>query len=385
MNKIEKNEKEMKRKEIRIMKKKKWNKGMAFFVAAVLFILLFSGCGTPKHEYNPLAGVTTTVITDGCNRQVEVPAEITRIAASGATAQMVLMAIAPDYLVGLSSSPSTLQMPYFPEEMWYLPTFGQFYGSKSNLNMEALIAAEPQLIIDIGDKKTTIRSDMESIQTQTGIPTIYLNGTLEYLPDTYRMLGELFGRQEKAEELASFIEKTLDMAQTNRAQIPEEEQKSVYFGTGSTSLACNASGSSQADVIDIVGAVNAVQVPANEVTNKGGGTIVSLEELYTIEPDVLVLENGGQYDEVAANEWSRLRAVTDGSYYEIPNTPYSWMASPPSVNRVLGIWWLGNLLYPDLYDYDMVEIAQEYYQLFWHYDLSVEEAAKMLSHSTLRE
>ena len=58
--------------------------------------------------------------------------------------------------------------------------------------------------------------------------------------------------------------------------------------------------------------------------------------------------------------------------------------SPPSVNRVLGIWWLGNLLYPQLYDYDMTAVAQEYYRLFWHYDLSAEEAAGMLSRSTLR-
>ena len=58
--------------------------------------------------------------------------------------------------------------------------------------------------------------------------------------------------------------------------------------------------------------------------------------------------------------------------------------SPPSVNRVLGIWWLGNLLYPELYDYDMVQVAQEYYRLFWHYDLTEEEARQMLSRSTLK-
>ena len=58
--------------------------------------------------------------------------------------------------------------------------------------------------------------------------------------------------------------------------------------------------------------------------------------------------------------------------------------SPPSVNRVLGIWWLGNLLYPELYDYDMAQVAQEYYGLFWHYDLTAEEAEHMLSRSTLK-
>ena len=80
------------------------------------------------------------------------------------TAQMILMTLVPELLVGLASSPSTAQRPYFPAEMWTLPTFGQFYGSKANLNMEALIDAEPQLIVDLGDAKENVRSDMDGIQ-----------------------------------------------------------------------------------------------------------------------------------------------------------------------------------------------------------------------------
>ena len=49
---------------------------------------------------------------------------------------------------------------------------------------------------------------------------------------------------------------------------------------------------------------------------------------------------------------------------------------------VLGVWWLGQLAYPDVYnDYDMVEVAREYYKLFWNYDLSDKEAKAMLSNS----
>ena len=32
----------------------------------------------------------------------------------------------------------------------------------------------------------------------------------------------------------------------------------------------------------------------------------------------------------------------------------------------------------------MVQVAQEYYRLFWHYDLTAEEAERMLSRSTLK-
>lgn len=74
----------------------------------------------------------------------------------------------------------------------------------------------------------------------------------------------------------AFIDRTVTMAQTNAAKIPESQRLKVLFGTGSTGLACNAAGSVQADVIDLVGAVNAI-IP-EEVTNRGGGTTVSLEE-----------------------------------------------------------------------------------------------------------
>lgn len=354
----------------------------ALLLAMALLLPLLCSCGSSQTGYDPLAGVETKTVTDSSGRSVEVPAEITRVAPSGSTAQMLLMPIAYDLLVGLSSSPSTAQRPYFPEEMWYLPTFGQFYGSKASLNMEALIAAQPQVILDLGDAKESIADDMDRIQKQTGIPTLFIEADLDDMAAAYRMLGSLLGRETEAEPLAAFIEETVAMAQANAAVIPEGQRKTVLYGTGATGLACNAAGSSQADVIDLVGAVNAI-VP-EEVTNRGGGTTVSLEEVYVCDPDVILLTAGGPYDEVQTNEWSELTAVKNGAYYEIPNLPYNWMSSPPSVNRVLGVWWLGNLLYPALYDYDMTEVAQEFYRLFWHDDLSAEEAADMLSRSTYK-
>lgn len=343
-----------------------------------LLLGLFSGCG--GKQYDPLAGVETTVFTDDAGRDVTVPADITRIAASGSTAQMILMTLVPELLVGLASSPSTAQRPYFPAEMWTLPTFGQFYGSKANLNMEALIDAEPQLIVDLGDAKENVRSDMDGIQKQTGIPTVFLEATLEEMPQAYRKLGALLHREAEAEVLAAYLEQTLAMAAENSAKLPQDARKTVLFGTGATGLACNAEGSVQADVLSLVGAVNAIH--SEEISNRNGGTSVNLEEVYACDPDVILLAAGGPYDTLAESEWSGLTAVKNGTYYEIPNLPYDWMSSPPSINRVLGIYWLGNLLYPELYDYDMVEKAQEFYRLFWHYELSAEEAEQLLARST---
>ncbi len=350
-------------------------------LAFTLILSLFSGCGKKRNtSYDPLENVETMSVTDDAGREVAVPANITKIAPSGPLAQMILMTIAPDMLVGLAQSPSTAQMKYFPEELRYLPTFGQFYGKKSTLNMESLIEAEPDVTIDLGDRKPTIKADMNSIQKQTNIPTLYYETTLDKMPHAYRELGKLLGREEKAEQLASFVEKTTKMAHDNAAEIPDDKRLTVLFGTGATGLAVNADASSQAQVIDLVGARNAI-VP-DQITDKGGGTIVSLEEVYEKEPDAIIQTNIDLVRSMPESEWADLKAVKDGKYYWIPQEPYSWMSGPPSVNMVLGVWWLGQLLYPDLYNsYDMVEVAKEYYKLFWGYDLSDDEAHEFLSES----
>ena len=69
---------------------------LALFLALCLCLPL-AACGK-KQGYDPLEGVKTRVVTDSAGRQVEIPAEITRIAPSGSTAQMILMPIAYDLL-----------------------------------------------------------------------------------------------------------------------------------------------------------------------------------------------------------------------------------------------------------------------------------------------
>ena len=357
--------------------------------AAILIIALaagLAGCGgaTDTIDKNKEEGNVYT-FEDSCGRTVELPENITRVAPSGSLAQMVLMTIAPETLVGLSATPSTDQYPYFPEKMITLPTFGQFYGSKSNLNMESLVDANPQVIIDIGDQKPGHANDMRKIQRQTGIPTIFIKADMDDLPTAYRTLGKILGKEEKGEELASYIEDVLAMAEKNKEKLTKDDIVSVMYGTGSTGLNTNAKGSVQADVLDTIGVENAIVT--EDINNAGGATLVSMEEVYKVDPDVIILQTVGPYERIikGGSEWDKLSAVKNGRVYEIPNIPYCWMASPPSVNRVIGVLWLGNLLYPDLYDYDMVAKAQEFYKLFWNYDLSEDEAKAMLANSTLKQ
>lgn len=350
-------------------------------IVVLLFCLLTPIWAQASHE--AAKGIETIVFTDSTGRDVELPANITRVAPSGPAAQMILYSVAPDSLIGWGTKLSDAQKKYLDVKYWNLPLFGQFYGKNNTLNLEALIAADPQVIIDLGDMKASHKEDMNGVQEQTGIPTIFIEANLETFPDAYRKLGKLLGAEDQAEAIATYIEKTVAKAKANAATIAENEKVSVMFGTGATGLDVNAKNSIHADVIDIIGAVNAIEVP--NISSKGGGNTINMEQLMIFNPDVILFADDSPYDTVATDPlWQGLDAITNGTYYEIPGEPYNWLASPPSVNRIIGIPWLGNLVYPELYQLDMVEEAKKFYSLFWHYDLSDAEARALLKNSTLK-
>ncbi|MFR7743449.1 MAG: hypothetical protein ACLU3I_09265 [Acutalibacteraceae bacterium] len=163
----------------------------------------------------------------------------------------------------------------------------------------------------------------------------------------------------------------------------DSERISVLYTSGSSGLNTNAKGSIQAQVLDLMGIENAAVV--EDVSNKGGGNPINLEQLYRFDPDVILFTAGSTYSTAADDEaWQPLRAIEAGRYYEIPSMPYNWLSNPPSLNMLLGVWWLGNLLYPQYYAYDMVEKTQEMFRLLWNYDLTAEDARAMLANSTLK-
>jgi iron complex transport system substrate-binding protein len=354
------------------------NKLLSLLLASAMLLCLCACAAGPAAE-------ETRGFTDSCGRSVTLPAKIERVAPSGSVAQMMLLTIAPELLVGLSNMPDADRLEYLPQGVDSLPVFGQFYGGKSNLNMESLMAADPQIIIDLGERKKSVEEDMDSVQEQTGIPTVFIQADLDSFADAYRTLGDLLGRPEKAEKIASYIEDTIAYAAEKRALIAPEDRITVMYAVGEDGLNCNARGSAQADVIELIGAENAIVVPENELSSKNGGNTINMEQLYNFAPDCIIFNSDGAYDAVAGDRsWQELEAVKEGRYYEIPSLPYNWMSNPPSVNRILGIWWLGNLLYPGIYDYDICDKVAEFYSLFYDRELSRGDISAMLERSTFK-
>jgi iron complex transport system substrate-binding protein len=349
-------------------------------LSLLLAAVLLASCSSVQTTQTPLE---TQTVTDSAGRTVTLPKDVRRIAPSGAYAQIFLYTLCPDKMIGLSGAYSDTQKQYIQKKYWDLPVFGQFYNKNATMNLEAVIKAKPDVIIDMGEPKADIASDMDGLQEQTGIPVIFIEATMRSMADAYDKLGEILSLQARASELSSYLRNTLAFADACTAKVPEDKRVRVLYGSGEYGLSVMGKGSIHAEVLNAAGADNVAVL--DRVSDSGGDT-VSMEQVLSWAPDVVVLAPDGSYGDVLDDAtWKNVPAVQTGRVYEIPLGPYSWLDRPPSVQRVLGVLWLGNLLYPDLYNFDMMQKTREFYKLFWRYDLTEAAARALLNNSTLKQ
>lgn len=315
--------------------------------------------------------------TDSAGRTVELPAEITKVAPSGAFAQMLILALAPDLMVSLASPYTPEAQEFLGNDFSSLPVIGQFYGT-DDLNLEEIAAIGPQLIIDMGETKKSAAEDMDSITTSIGVPAIHIEAKLENMGTAFRTLGKVLGREEKAEELALYCEKVLADTQEIMNKVGDEKVSLLYC-LGDSGLNVIAQGSFHAETIDMLGDNLAV---VDEPSSKGTGNEVNMEQLLLWNPQVILFGPGSAYDAVATDPaWQQMDAVKNGTYYEVPFGPYNWMGFPPSVNRYLGLLWGTALLYPEQVTFDLYERTAEYYKLFYHSELTREQFDALTANS----
>lgn len=351
---------------------------LALLLVLVMSVSLFA-CGQKQQKDKTDDGTQTEitrVFTDSCGREVTVPADIQKIAVSGPLAQMVVFAIAPDKMVGVANAWDESAKAYFDTKYLELPLLGQLYGGKGELNLETLLAVEPDVVIDVGEPKDSMAEDLDALQEQTGIPFVHIDAYLASMDDTYAMLGDLLAMPNEAQGLADYCRYAYDKVKTIADSV---EKVNLLYVTGEEGLNVIARGSYHAEVIDML--CNNLAV-VDEPSSKGTGNEVDMEQILNWNPDAVIFAPGSIYSTVADNEnWQTIPAIRDGRYYEVPMGPYNWMGFPPSVQRILGMQWMAKVLYPDAADYDMYETTQTYFQLFYHCDLTAEQYAALTAHS----
>jgi iron complex transport system substrate-binding protein len=316
--------------------------------------------------------------TDAGGRIVEIPDHVTRVLTAGPPASVLVYVLAPDKLTGWVREPSAQEKEFLPPAVRDLPTFGRLTGQGGTANMEAVLAAKPDLIIDVGTVNATYISLADKVQAQTGIPYVLIDGSFAKTPETLRQVGDLLGVSARAGELATYAETSLKTLNDGLAKIPAADRPKVYYGRGPEGLETGLAGSINLEILEAVGAANVAAA-----AGKGGLTNVSLEQVLGWNPDI-ILAASPKFAAAAKSDasWANIAAVKAGKVYTTPSLPFGWFDSPPGINRLLGVSWLEALLYPKAFNVDLKSDTKSFFKLFYQVDLSDAQLDSLLKGAT---
>jgi iron complex transport system substrate-binding protein len=273
------------------------------------------------------AALAGTVV-DATGRSVELPEQIARVLPAGPPAAILLAALAPDLMLGWTSPVSDTARAYLSPEAARLPQVPRLTGREDVA--DRIVALKPDLILDYGTVAPRYADLATATQQRLKVPTILLNGSLTEIPQMFRLLGGILHREARAETLARFAEALL------AAPADQTSHPSVVGARGPDGLTLVAPGTDLAEAFTLLGWK--LVAPAGQ----GSSRQASIDDIRTIDPDIVVFADPGMRATVAKSEaWRSVRAVRDGHAVFAPDLPFGWLDEPPSINRLLGLAWLG--------------------------------------------
>ena len=312
-------------------------------------------------------------VTDATGRSLLIPAKVERVFPAGPPAAILLYTLAPDLLLGWPRANRPEECAYMLPDVCAKPEIGRITGRGNTANLETVIALKPDLILDVGSTRATFVSLAERVQEQTGIPYALLDGRFDAIPATYRKFGALIGRQTDAEKLARYAENTLQTIEGRIVGIRRGERPRVYYARGPRGLVTGLGHSINVETIEML-----AQNVAGE--QRGGLANVSIEQVLLWNPEVIVTIDKDFAANVRSDPaWASVSAVKTGRVHLSPKMPFGWVDFPPSVNRLIGLWWLAKILYPGKFPEDLTKLTRDFYMMFYHRTPTNEQIAQVLA------
>jgi iron complex transport system substrate-binding protein len=312
-------------------------------------------------------------ITDDAGRTVTIPKRVTKVFAAGGPAAVLLYTLAPELLIGWPRRLAAGACDFLTAEACKLPLTGPIAGTGGKLNTEELLNHGPDLILDVGSLSASFASLAERVEQQTRIPYALLDGRLAAAPAAYRLLGQLVRREQEAERLAAYATRTIETIRERVARIPTARRPRIYHARTANGLNTPLPGSINLDPFDIVGAKNVA-------SDLRGGANVTIEQVLSWDPEMIITIDREFAGTVAKDAvWKEIAAVKSGRVYLAPDLPFGWVNFVPSVNRLVGLWWLAKTLYPQDFPEDIAPMVREFYALFYHVSVDDAQVAKLLN------
>ena len=309
---------------------------------------------------------------DSLGREVIIPEKIISLIPSGIYAQTILIMLCPDKLAALARPVSEEDISDYErsglEYLIGLPKTGEMFPlpGYSEINTDAIKRQGTDVILDIGAPKEGQIEKFDLVEDETGKVTLFINATVGNLGNAFRELGSLLDCEERASELAEYVDGIYEEIGEFSKNVSEEIR--VYYAAGSHGTDRRREYSFQNEVIRMLGFIP-VEVPAGYDERQIDTSLIP-----EIEADYIIFGSWQCYDNIVNMEgedyeiWQEADVIKRGAFAVAPGLFQSWMGT--ALVQMIGALWLGNIISSDVYAYDVVERTRAFYNLFFSYELS---------------
>ena len=332
---------------------------IAFVLSVILALSLFAGCGTPATD----SGATRT-ITDGADRQVEVPETVKSIVCVGVGALRYTCYMgAQNLVIGVEDYEVKAGMT----RLYNYVNFDKFkdlpvIGTNGQPYTEQIITLAPDVIVM--SKSASVEAD--DLQEKTGTPVVVVPGSDTTLDqnayETIRILGDLYGLKDRAQALTTYLQDIQKDLDDRTKDIPEEEKPTVYVGGVSFKGHHGFEGTEAGyGPFQLIHAKNLA-----DTTGQSGAFNIDLEQVLSWDPDIIFIDFNGINlinEDYATNAdfYNALTAVQEGKVY----SQISFRSSASNLETALAdAYYAACVLYPEQFaDVDPIAKTAEIFEM----------------------
>lgn len=333
-------------------------KGICLILTVVLCFGLLAGCGGENTEGQG------RLLTDGAGRQVQLPEKVESVVCVGVgslrytcylQAQELVIAVEDcEKEAVISRLYNYVNIDHFRD----LPII----GTNGNPYPEEIIQAAPDVIVM--SKSASV--DADDLQAKTGIPVVVVPGSDTTLDEnayeTIRILGQLYGKQTRAEELKTYLDGIRQDLEARTKAIPEGEKPRVYVGGVSFKGHHGFEGTEAGyGPFALIGANNLA-----DTTGQTGAFNIDLEQVLAWDPDIVFVDFNGMAlirEDYEKNPefYQALTAVQEGRVY----SQISFRSNASNLETALAdAYYAACVIYPEAFgDIDPEEKAGEIFEM----------------------
>lgn len=346
-------------------------KFLALALTLTMLLVLAAGCANqPPTEGSESTGEPsaapsestpqTRILLDSEGREVELPSTVERIVCVGVGALRYSCYVgAADLVVGVEdyeTKPGMSRLYNYVnfDKLRDLPVI----GTNGEPYVEQIIAADPQVIV----MSAYAKQNADELSEKTGIPVVVVPGSDTTLDDkayeTIRILGELYGKTERADELTAYLRGVQSDLDGRTASIENADKPTVYVGGVSFKGAHGFEGTEAGyGPFELIHAQNLA-----DTTGQTGAFSIDVEQVLAWDPDYIFLDFNGMdliREDYAAHPdfYNSLTAVKEGRVY----SQISFRSSASNLETALAdAYYAACVMFPEQFkDVDPVEKAGE--------------------------